>query len=131
MAGVLLMGDEATATKATLKIKDTADAFAANVLEGSLFTAATPEGTMTLGENNGEVGFFRYTGANLRGNAAFIPASTAAGANGFVLGGLVTGINQVAQPTEGARIYDLQGRQVRRTTQSGLYIVNGQKVFIP
>ena len=131
MAGVLLMGDEATATKATLKIKDTADAFAANVLEGSLFTAATPEGTMTLGENNGEVGFFSYTGANLRGNAAFIPASTAAGANGFVLGGLVTGINQVAQPTEGARIYDLQGRQVRRTTQSGLYIVNGQKVFIP
>jgi hypothetical protein len=46
-----------------------------------------------------------------------------------LVGGAVDGIENVVLGQNANEIYDLSGRRVQKTTK-GLYIINGQKVYV-
>ena len=94
--------------------------------------------TLGRGRNSGYLGFFKYTGANLPANKAFMVRNTSSGVNGFNLvldneDGTSTAIGRVNEDgefvPESSVIYDLQGRRVEHPSK-GIYIVNGKKKYI-
>ena len=106
-----------------------------NDLEGQyLAHSGDKENILTLGEDGGVVGFYKYTG-DLGANKAFITISGSAGANGysFVLDDdnitAIGGVEGAGQSSKAATYYDLQGRKVAAPQHGQLYIVNGKKVL--
>ncbi|MDD7563197.1 MAG: hypothetical protein SPK31_04140, partial [Alloprevotella sp.] len=116
-----------------LKIADSADAVEEqNDLRGTLETIAKPAGNIyTLQpatQDAKELTFCLYTGETLKGCKAYLPAAKAVKGIRYNTGG-TTGIEGVATEKANKEIFDLSGRRVQNPT-SGLYIINGQKVYV-
>ena len=104
-----------------------------NSLAGSIETLATPSGTIytlqPVTENEStELTFCRYNGTTVKGGKAYLPAASAVKGIRFNTGES-TGIESVATEKANKTIFDLSGRRVQNPT-SGLYIINGEKVFV-
>ena len=104
-----------------------------NSLAGSIETLATPSGTIytlqPVTENEStELTFCRYNGTTVKGGKAYLPAANAVKGIRFNTGES-TGIESVATEKAAKTIFDLSGRRVQNPT-SGLYIINGEKVFV-
>ena len=104
-----------------------------NSLAGSIETLATPSGTIytlqPVTENEStELTFCRYNGTTVKGGKAYLPAASAVKGIRFNTGES-TGIESVATEKAAKTIFDLSGRRVKNPT-SGLYIINGEKVFV-
>ena len=116
-----------------LKIADSADAVEEqNDLRGTLETIAKPAGNIyTLQpatQDATELTFCLYTGSTLQGCKAYLPAAKAVKGIRYNTGE-TTGIEGVATEKANKEIFDLSGRRVQNPT-SGLYIINGQKVYV-
>lgn len=116
-----------------LKIADSADAVEGqNDLRGTLETIAKPAGNIyTLQpatQDATALTFCLYTGETLKGCKAYLPAANAVKGIRYNTGG-TTGIEGVATEKANKEIFDLSGRRVQNPT-SGLYIINGQKVYV-
>lgn len=89
----------------------------------------------TLQKLNDTVGFYKYTGATLAGFKGYMDIdSVPASAQGKPLmfsfdDEEATGISHLINIYKENAVYDLYGRKVK-TPSSGIYIVNGKKVFI-
>ncbi|MBS7408140.1 MAG: hypothetical protein KIG47_03385 [Prevotellamassilia sp.] len=118
---------------AYLKIADSADAVEGqNDLRGTLETIAKPaDDIYTLQpatQGAKELTFCLYTGETIKGCKAYLPAAKAVKGNRYNTGE-TTGIEGVATEKGNKEIFDLSGRRVQNPT-SGLYIINGQKVYV-
>ena len=131
--GVILRGESADVTEATLKVVASAPAIDNDLLgttsEISDLTNILTFGRLNLADGNkGKVGFSRYTGSKLAANRAYLQSTTA---QSLVLNfdGQTTGINGIesAVTTTDAPIYDLQGRRVMQPVNGQLYIQGGRK----
>lgn len=94
-------------------------------------TDATKEnGIYVLGKKNDNVGFYRWIGgASLASGRVYLtPTASAREYLSFLFDDETAGINNV-NVNDNDNYYDLQGRRVAHP-KSGLYIVNGKKVFI-
>lgn len=110
-----------------------------NTFKGTLTTTPTADAlladTYVLNGSFGNIGFYKYTAANLpKGRAYFEVVSS--GVQGFLFDfdeeeGETTGINAAALSDGNAAktYYDLSGRRVANP-KNGLYICNGKKVYI-
>ncbi len=89
--------------------------------------------TLSVGKNQGDIGFRKFVGETLAANKAFLVRNESNEVNFFNFGidDELTGISTTVQNVddESAIIYDLQGRRVTSPTK-GIYIVNGQKRII-
>lgn len=89
----------------------------------------------TLQKLNDTVGFYKYTGATLAGFKGYMDInSVPSSAQGKPLmfsfdDEEATGISHLINICKENAVYDLYGRKVK-TPSSGIYIVNGKKVFI-
>ena len=118
---------------AYLKIADSANAVEKqNDLRGTLETIAKPAGNIyTLQpatQDATALTFCLYTGETLKGCKAYLPAANAVKGIRYNTGE-TTGIEGVATEKANKEIFDLSGRRVQNPT-SGLYIINGQKVYV-
>ena len=116
-----------------LKIAANAEAVTAkNDLRGTLETINTPEGRIyTLQpatQDATELTFCVYNGTTLAGGKAYLPAASAVKGIRYNTGES-TGIEAIATEKASKEIFDLSGRRVQNPT-SGLYIINGQKVYV-
>ena len=119
-----------------LDIAATADALGSEVhnsLAGSIETLATPSGPIytlqPVTENEStELMFCRYNGTTVKGGKAYLSSESAVKGIRFNTGES-TGIESVATEKAAKTIFDLSGRRVQNPT-SGLYIINGEKVFV-
>ena len=131
--GVILRGESADVTEATLKVVASAPAID-NDLLGTTSEISDLANILTFGRlnladgNKGKVGFSRYTGSKLAANRAYLESTTA---QSLVLNfdGQTTGINGIESTvtTTDAPIYDLQGRRVVQPVSGQLYIQGGRK----
>ena len=118
-----------------MKISDSAPALPGrNELTGTLETVAKPtSGTVyTLQNKNNTLGFYKYTGANVKGGKAYyLLADDEAASMGFVFDfeGQTTGVESIEVNADNQVIYDLSGRRVAKAGK-GLYIINGKKVLV-
>ena len=105
---------------------------AKNDLRGTLETINTPEGRIyTLQpatQDATELTFCVYEGTTLAGGKAYLPAASAVKGIRYNTGES-TGIEAIATEKASKEIFDLSGRRVQNPT-SGLYIINGQKVYV-
>lgn len=89
--------------------------------------------TLSVGKNQGSIGFRKFTGETLAANKAFLALNKSSDVKffDFAFDSELTGIIKTEQDVdaESAVIYDLQGRRVTSPSR-GTYIVNGQKRFI-
>ena len=127
--------DEATGC-VFMKIADSAPKLTegTNELKGTLETIAKPTtGTVyTLQNKNNTLGFYKYTGENVKGGKAYyLLADDEAASMGFVFDfeGQTTGVESIEVNAENQVIYDLSGRRVAKAGK-GLYIINGKKVLV-
>ena len=105
---------------------------AKNDLRGTLETIDKPEGRIyTLQpatQDATELTFCVYNGTTLAGGKAYLPAASAVKGIRYNTGES-TGIEAIATEKGTKEIFDLSGRRVQNPT-SGLYIINGQKVYV-
>ena len=105
---------------------------AKNDLRGTLETINKPSGTIyTLQpatQDATELTFCVYEGTTLKGGKAYLPAASAVKGIRFNTGES-TGIEAIATEKASKEIFDLSGRRVQNPT-SGLYIINGEKVYV-
>ena len=136
--GVVLVGNTASETSATLSIANSASTVAHGVITGT--TTDLPIGGLqslylVLGVSNQEpqsVGFFQPTGATIPAYKAYIPTSAISSVRGlyFNFDGETTSIDPtVLTPAKDETIYDLSGRRVNKTVK-GIYIKNGKKIYV-
>ena len=87
-----------------------------------------------LGNKNYGVGFYPVAkDVTIPASKGYLEISPTSEAKAFIpFGGEATGIKAVAEESTGKDIviYNLAGQRVAKPTQSGIYIVNGKKVFI-
>ena len=112
-----------------------ADDYSGNVLEGVDVATAVDANYKyyVLSNEASTLGFYKYTGATLGANKAFIKVADA-GAPAFFsfnFGGEPTGITNTnrTNDTNISEVYNLSGQRVTQPTK-GLYIVNGKKFVI-
>ena len=103
-----------------------------NLLDGTVETETLPSGsTYVLGNADGFIGLYPYTGTNLAKGKAYlnIPSSVKALYFNFGDADAIKSMsdNQTIQGLN--EVFDLSGRQVSKPTR-GLYIVNGKKVVV-
>lgn len=137
--GVVLVGQSASATKATLTLGTASADCTDNLLSGTNPRRTIEDSEKTnyyiFGNGGNGVGFYHPNSTTLKENRAFLPASvvTVSGSvNGFKLdfGGVNTGIEAAIQADEAnATYYDLSGRRVIRPAK-GIYVKNGRKVYV-
>lgn len=127
--------DEATGC-VFMKIADSAPKLTegTNQLKGTLETITKPtSGTVyTLQNKNNMLGFYKYTGATVKGGKAYyLLANDEAASMGFVFDfeGQTTGVESIEVNADNQVIYDLSGRRVAKAGK-GLYIINGKKVLV-
>lgn len=103
-----------------------------NVLTGTVAAIARPSGSYILSNGTNGVGFYGDGASTIPGFKSYLPAEAAQGIRGFLGFNFddPTAISVIeAAMNAGKTIYDLSGRRVENPV-SGLYIVNGKKVFI-
>ncbi|MDY2623076.1 MAG: hypothetical protein SOV62_01090, partial [Alloprevotella sp.] len=118
-----------------LKIADSANELGEGVknnLAGSIETLAKPAGKIyTLQratEDATELTFCIFKGTHVAGGKAYLPSESLVKGIRYNTGE-TTGIEGVATEKGNKEIFDLSGRRVQNPT-SGLYIINGQKVYV-
>lgn len=130
---VMLKGTAATAT-ATLGT-DYVNVPVASTLTGVFYaTTVAAETDYFLGQKDGEVGFYKWTGTTLKANRAYLPASAvAAEVKGLKLNfgdtDAIEAIENGQLTTGNEAIYNLAGQRVSKATR-GIYVKNGRKVVI-
>lgn len=119
-----------------MEIADTDPEFTAdNALTGTLETVAKPAtGTVYTMQKPADspLGFYNFTGANVKGGKAYLHVvDSEAAPMGLVFdfGGETTGVGSIEVNTDNQVIYDLSGRRVAKAGK-GLYIINGKKVLV-
>ena len=125
---VLLKGE---GIKTATFVASTPSAPATNLLHVSDGTIDADAGAYVLGNKNGQVGFYKWTGTALAaGKVYLLPTTNAREFIGFDDDSTTTGINSIdnGQQTYD-NVYDLQGRRVAQPAK-GMYIVNGKKVIM-
>ncbi|MCI7645987.1 MAG: hypothetical protein MSS47_06705 [Bacteroidales bacterium] len=137
--GVVLVGQDASATHATLTIGPASADCTGNLLSGTnpQFTIdeAAKANYFIFGNGDNGVGFYHPNSTTLKENRAFLPAvnvSAGSSASGFRLdfGGEITGIASAIQADDAnATYYDLSGRRVNRPAK-GLYVKDGKKIYV-
>ena len=100
-----------------------------SVLRGDVFTASKGTGTYYSLNNIDGIGFYKYGGTYLTGFRARINSSDADVNKLTFRIGNPTGIEGIISTFQSEDVYDLSGRRVT-IPKSGLYIVNGEKVYI-
>ena len=136
-AGKAVILKKETAGSIILSVAASASAgdYSDNSLQG--VDKATARGTApevkyyTLANGSKGLGFYKYTGATLAANKAYImTAPSNASEYLFSLDGETTGVNDVRSKKDDVRgdYYNLNGQKVPNPTK-GLYIVNGKKVI--
>ena len=147
--GVMVTGEPGTYYFPKYRGDETLQKPATNLLYGSttqisrndaLTQNGKPNGSivMTLGRNaNNIIGFYRYTGSDIRANSAFMIYEPTAGSNVtyFSLGGEsgedTDGISTVKLAKSDGAWYTLQGARLNgQPTQRGIYIHGGKKVAV-
>ena len=125
-------------TGANITLALQADASAAdysdNVLEGVDEATAVAAGFKyyVLSNENSTLGFYRYAGATLGANKAFVKVVDAGAPAyfSFNFGGGTTSLREMRnEEGEMRNVYNLSGQRVAQPTK-GLYIVNGKKVVV-
>lgn len=127
--GVILKGDEGTYN---FDITTGGSAEDDNVLTGIVAAIARPIGSYILSNGANGVGFYGDGEQPIPGFKSYLAAKDAQGVRGFLGFNFddPTAISVIeAAMNAGKAIYDLSGRRVENPV-SGLYIVNGKKVFI-
>lgn len=138
--GIILKSNQQDIMLKHADIQATGD-FSENALSGLDEKCAVPtdEGTIyTMSNKNGVLGFYKYTGSTLAAHRAYLALSEGSEA-GFrfefnadenVLTAIET-VGNTPQPTKQSdAVYDMQGKRiVAPITTSGIYIVNGKKIF--
>jgi hypothetical protein len=122
---VILAGDEGSYNFDVT----TADAFTGdNALLGSVGGVADVASNILTLQNDGQVGFYTYTGENLNGFKAYLnkPASVKALTFQF---GTPTGVNAISTVDTNKTIFNIAGQRVQSATK-GIYIVGGKKVVL-
>ncbi|MCI6144799.1 MAG: hypothetical protein MR679_07435 [Bacteroidales bacterium] len=104
-----------------------------NNLAGSIETVAKPSGTtiytlQPASSGAQELTFRIFNGSTLAGGKAYLPSESLVKGIRYNTGE-TTGIEGVATEKANKEIFDLSGRRVQNPT-SGLYIINGQKVYV-
>lgn len=103
-----------------------------NVLTGTVAAIARLSGSYILSNGANGVGFYKDGAQTIPGFKSYLAAKDAQGVRGFLGFNFddPTAISVIeAAMNAGKTIYDLSGRRVENPV-SGLYIVNGKKVFI-
>lgn len=128
---VILCGDSESITA---QITDNAQPSTADNDLSGIYLADTDanDGILTLGEHNGQIGFYKSAFA-LGANKAYLNAPVAAGSNGFKIvfdDSDLTGIGTATADAEAdnAALYDLYGRKVTNPVKGNLYIKNGKVI---
>ena len=132
---VILKKETAGSINLSVAASVSADGYSDNSLQGvdkATARETAPEYKYyTLANGSKGLGFYRYTGATLAANKAYIMTVTSnASEYLFSLDGETTGVNDVRSKKDDVRgdYYNLNGQKVPNPTK-GLYIVNGKKVI--
>ena len=131
---VILKSTGANILMTTSAVASAAD-YSDNALEGVDVATAVAAGFKyyVLSYENSTLGFYRYNGATLGANKAFIKVADAGAPAyfSFNFGGEPTGITNTNRTnnTNISVVYNLSGQRVAQPTK-GLYIVNGKTVVI-
>ena len=111
----------------------------ANYLEGTAENAYITGEAYVLSAPDGKVGLYKtvLTDGKFLNNAnkAYLPASVANGAANYSFSfdwNGTTGIDniEIKNPMAEGAIYDLTGRKINKIAVSGIYIIDGKKVFV-
>lgn len=137
--GVVLVGQNASATSAALTLDAATADCSGNLLSGRntqlTIDEAAKANYFIFGNGDNGVGFYHPNSTTLKENRAFLPAgnvSAGSSASGFRLdfGGEITGIDAAIQADDtNATYYDLSGRRVNRPAK-GLYVKDGKKIYV-
>ena len=135
--GIVLVGQNGGAYKATLTIGNATSDFSDNLLEGTNVPTTIQDADdyyiLGFSVNGSGVGFYHPNSTTLKANRAYLPKSNVATLNSsFSLDfeNVSTGIEAAATNAEqGAACYDLSGRRVNRPAK-GLYVKNGKKIIV-
>ena len=137
--GVVLVGQNGGAYKATLTIGTATSDFNDNLLQGTNVPKTIQDAEVNnyyilgFSVNGSGVGFYHPNSTTLKANRAYLPKSNVAALNSsFSLDfeNVSTGIEAAATNAEqGAACYDLSGRRVNRPAK-GLYVKNGKKIIV-
>ena len=138
--GVVLMGETAFATTATLTIGGNATMTEKSDFEGTTTAIALDDNNrsnyLVLGKKSGaesEIGFFKPLASKIPANRAYINNVNGNAVSSVNVNfGTVEGIGSVVTETAedaNSPIFDLSGRRVMHTMKGGLYIRNGKKVI--
>ncbi|MBR1733364.1 MAG: endonuclease [Alloprevotella sp.] len=99
-------------------------------LRGTFLPVAAVDGAYVFSAPDGLPGFYRYSGATLGGNKAYL-LLTGSNVRGFVLtDGGATGIRHAATGAQPSHLRDLQGRRVTHPRQGWVYIRDGRKLMV-
>lgn len=139
--GVVLMGETAAATTATLTIGGNATMTEKNAFDGTTTAIALDDNNrsnyLVLGRKSGaesEIGFFKPLASEIPANRAYITNVNGSGISSVSVNfGTVEGIGSVVTETAedaNSPIFDLSGRRVMHTVKGGLYIRNGKKFLV-
>ncbi len=91
-------------------------------------TPVTSGENYVMGQNDGKVGFYKYTGTTMPAFKVYLPSTSEVRAFTFSFDDIETSISAIESENSNAVIYDLAGRRVQKADK-GLYIVNGKKVM--
>ena len=137
--GVVLVGQNASATSVALTLGTASANCSGNLLSGRntqlTIDEAAKANYFIFGNGDNGVGFYHPNSTTLKENRAFLPAanvSAGSSASGFRLdfGGEITGIASAIQADDAnATYYDLSGRRVNRPAK-GLYVKDGKKIYV-
>lgn len=139
--GVVLMGETAAATTATLTIGGNATMTEKSDFEGTTAAIALDDNNrsnyLVLGRKSdaqSEIGFFKPLASKIPANRAYIRNFNGSGVSSVNVNfGTVEGIGSVVTETAedaNSPIFDLSGRRVMHTVKGGLYIRNGKKFLV-
>ena len=145
LTGVILYSKEAVGIGKSydFTITESSATYDTNILEGSIAKEIVYSEAFVLSELNGHIGFYKAK-MNLSDNKAFLNNShkaylpiakltSADKSNGWHIiidGENCTSIDEIHYDINDNEIYDLTGRRINTIYRKGIYISNGQKIYV-
>ncbi len=145
LTGVILYSEEAVGIGKSydFTITESSATYDTNILEGSIAKEIVYSEAFVLSELNGHIGFYKAK-MNLSDNKAFLNNShkaylpiakltNADKSNGWHIiidGENCTSIDEIHYDINDNEIYDLTGRRINTIYRKGIYISNGQKIYV-